>query len=240
MRSWAAALLMAVLPIATLSACGGSGADDVTGITVLAASSLTDVLPELAAAYTAQTGTGVTAVYGGSNHLAAQIRDGAPANAFLTADPRLLDGMATAAPASDFASNRLVVAVPAGNPAGVTGRGDLARPDLRVVVCDEAVPCGRATAGMGVDIRADSMEASVRAVLSRLVLGEADVGVVYATDVASAPRVEEAWPQSDDCPCVTYSAAATTARALPFLAFLGSARAREILAGHGFATGGTG
>ena len=225
-------LLLAVLMASTLS-CGGPGDDD---LTVFAASSLTDVLPDLAEAFQEQAGTTITTVFGGSNHLAAQLNDGAAADVFLTADVRLLEQVATVNRSVSFASNRLVVAVPEGNPAGVSSLADLSRPDLRVVVCDEAVPCGASTSEMGVTIEADSREISVRAVLSRLAMGEADAGVVYATDVAAEPGVEPAWNQLESCPCVTYTAGARTYRALPFLTFLASPPAQEILAGHGFST----
>ncbi len=129
------------------------------------------------------------------------------------------------------------MAVPTGNPAGVSSLADLARSDLRVVVCAETVPCGVATSEMNTTIDADSHEISVRAVLSRLSLGEADVGIVYATDVASEPGAQPAWPQPEACPCVTYTAGARTYWALPFLAFLASHTAQEILVRHGFATG---
>jgi len=220
--------------LATAVACSGSDSDD---LTVFAASSLTDVLPELATEYENQAGATITTVFGGSNHLAAQLRDGAPADAFLTADARLLEQVGTRDRPVNFASNRLVVAVPAGNPAGVSSPTDLARDDLRVVVCAETVPCGSATSEMGTTVNTDSFETSVRAVLSRLSLGEADVGIVYATDVASEPDVQPAWNQPEACPCVTYTAGARTYRALPFLAFLESPTAQGILARHGFGTG---
>ncbi|HJL82721.1 MAG TPA: molybdate ABC transporter substrate-binding protein [Acidimicrobiales bacterium] len=226
-------LLVAAL-LASTVACSGSDIDD---LTVFAASSLTDVLPDLAAEYENQTGTTITTVFGGSNHLAAQLRDGAPADAFLTADARLLEQVSTRERPVRFAANRLVVAVPTGNPAGVSSLADLARSDLRVVVCAETVPCGAATSEMNTTIDADSHEISVRAVLSRLSLGEADVGIVYATDVASEPGAQPAWPQPEACPCVTYTAGARTYWALPFLAFLASPAAQEILVRHGFATG---
>lgn len=225
-------LFVALLFASTLS-CGGRTGDD---LTVFAASSLTDVLPDLAAEFENQTGITITAVFGGSNHLAAQLRDGAPADAFLTADAQLLEQVAARERPLAFAANRLVVAVPRGNPAGVSSLVDLARGDLRVVVCAATVPCGAATSEMNAVINADSHETSVRAVLSRLALGEADVGIVYATDVASRPDVQSAWDQPETCPCVTYTAGAMTYRALPFLAFLESPSSQEILSMHGFAT----
>ena len=219
--------------LTSLLACSGSDTDN---LTVFAASSLTDVLPDLAEAFEEQTGTTITAVFGGSNHLAAQLRDGAPADTFLTADARFLGTKGLTGQSISFATNHLVVAVPSGNPAGLASVADLARSELRVVVCAESVPCGAATSHMRIRIEADSREPSVRAVLSRLSLGEADVGIVYASDVLAVPQVEEAWPQPRACPCIAYVGVAITDSATPFIKFMGSSAAAEILSAHGFST----
>jgi molybdate transport system substrate-binding protein len=213
-----------------VAGCGTSEGDE-RDLTVFAASSLTDVLPELNDAYEAQTGSAVTLVFGGSNHLAAQLRDGAPADAFLTAD---LDLFPDGTTGLRFASNRLVLAVPAGNPAGISGPDALADERLRVAVCAVEVPCGRATRALGIPLAPDTEETSVRAVLSRVSLGEADVGVVYATDAASEPGVEVVWPDAPSCPCVEYHAVPLTPAGDRFVAFLASETAVGILRNNGF------
>ena len=175
---------------------------------------------------------------GGSNHLAAQLRDGAPADAFLTADAELLNGLlSNPAPADlvrGFAYNHLVVAMPSDGP----GRnpGDLHNRDLVLVACAQGVPCGDATWARFGDLPIDSYEPSVRAVVTRLGLGEADLGVVYATDMAARPGLVQAWPQDPACPCVAYAAAALTNRGRSLLAFLNTPVARDVLTGHGFVT----
>ena len=219
----------------TVVLTGGCGSND-ERLTVFAASSLADVLPDLAGAHRQAGGPDGVEVLGGSNHQAAQLRDGAPADAFVTADAALLAGLATVGPPIPVASNYMVVAVPADNPGGVTGPHDLRRDDLRLAVCAAGVPCGDATAARFGDLPADTEEPSVRAVLSRLVLGEADLGVVYATDVAAEAKVVVPWTQEQACPCVAYAAVALSDRGVGFVEFLASPAAQAILADHGFST----
>jgi len=178
------------------------------------------------------------AVLGGSNHLAAQLRDGAPADAFLTADVDLLDGLLSDPAPADlvrgFAYNHMVVAMPSDGPGW--NPGDLHNRDLVLVVCARGVPCGDATWARFGDLPVDSLEPSARAVVTRLDLGEADLGIVYATDVAARPGLVQAWPHDPACPCVAYAAAALTDRGRSFLAFLDTPAARDVLAGYGFVT----
>ena len=214
-----------------LAGCGGGSGDDAHDLTVFAASSLTDVLPELAEAWSEQSGTEPILVFGGSNHLAAQLHDGAPADAFLTADPRLIPvGVVDV----HFASNHLVLAVPAGNPAQVTGPDDLGRDDLRVAVCAAEVPCGRATHALGLPLSPDTEEISVRAVVTRLVLDEADVGIVYATDVLAVEGIDGVHGTDLTSAGVEYRAAPLTAAGNRFVDFLASDTALGILRNHGF------
>ena len=74
-----------------------------------------------------------------------------------------------------------------------------------------------------------------RLVVARLTLGEADLGIVYATDVAAEPRITAAWNEPPACPCITYPAAAITDRGSEFLEFLETTTAQGVLAAHGFA-----
>lgn len=183
-------MLAALLVLVT--GCASDGAED--SVTVLAAASLTTVFGELGQAFeAAHPSVGITFSFGASSTLAAQVRAGAPADALATADPSTMAGVAAAglvAPPRTFARNRLAIVVRPGNPEGVSSLADLARPGLTVVLCAPEVPCGRLARDVlersGVEVEPRSLEADVRAVVTRVVLGEADAGIVYATDVAAA------------------------------------------------------
>jgi len=238
--------LMTLLAVALLAgSCSvpdgnGNGNGNANGdrLTVFVASSLTDVIGDLATAWESTGGSGLLEVVGGSNHLAAQLRDGAPADVFLTADAALLKVLTSdripIAVLDRFATNHLVAAVPIDDPAGIRGPADLQRTDIILVACVSSVPCGDATFERYGDLPIDSYEPSVRAVVARLALGEADLGIVYATDVAAEPLITAAWEEHPSCPCVTYAAAALTERGRPFLEFLETDQAQEVLATHGF------
>jgi molybdate transport system substrate-binding protein len=131
--------------------------------------------------------------FAASSTLAVQIEEGAPADAVATADEptmqRLEKGGHVEAPQL-FARNRLVIAVELGNPKGVRVLSDLARADLIVVLAAPEVPAGRYArellAGAGVAVQPRSLEENVKAVLNKVVLGEADAGIVYASDARAA------------------------------------------------------
>src|SRR5699024_8040309 len=130
----------------------------------------------------------------GSSTLVGQIRQGAPADVFASANPSTMDrltdaGLAAADPV-DFTTNTLMIAVPAGNPAGVEDLSSLTAEDLNLVVCAPEVPCGAATETVaeaaGLELAPVSEEQSVTDVLNKVTTGEADAGLVYVTDVAKA------------------------------------------------------
>lgn len=180
-----------------VSACGQSGvsAPDERTVTVLAAASLTDVFGSLARRYErAHPGTQVRVSFGGSSALAQQVIRGADADVLATADASTMrqvtdEGLVVGAPRS-FARNAVVLVVPAGNSAGVRGLADLGKPGLRVALCAPEVPCGAAArdalSAAGVQARPDTLEQDVRAVLTKVRLGEVDAGVVYRTDLVAA------------------------------------------------------
>lgn len=170
------------------------------GLTVFAAASLTGVFDDIGHAFmTEHPGVTVHAVYDGSSTLVTQLVEGAPADVFATADEATMQravkaGLIDGAP-SLFATNTLEIAVAPGNPAGIRGLADLAKPGLAVVVCAVQVPCGAASADLltraGVELTPASEEQNVKAVVTKVSLGEADAGIVYATDVqASEGRIE--------------------------------------------------
>lgn len=164
-------------------------------ITVFAAASLTGTFTELAEDFeAANPGTTVALNFAGSADLVTQIVEGAPADVFASADAKNMAkvtdaGLGDGDP-TDFATNVLAIAVPPGNPAGITDFADLAGSDVRLVVCAPEVPCGAATAKVaaetGVDLSPVSEESSVTDVLGKVTSGEADAGLVYVTDVLSA------------------------------------------------------
>jgi molybdate transport system substrate-binding protein len=131
-----------------------------------------------------------------SSDLATQSNEGAPADAFASANEAQMESVADHIVGSStvFASNTLTIAVPYGNPGGVTDFASLATPGLVVVVCAPEVPCGAATAkveaSLGVRLSPASEVTSVTDVLGAVSSGEADAGLVYVTDIARADGVE--------------------------------------------------
>ena len=175
-------------------------------ITVLAAASLTEVFRSLGAAFeTAHPGSSVTFSFAGSSALATQIAQGAPADVFASASETTMDSVVKAGavlkPVS-FATNSMELVVPADNPAGIRRLSDLSRPDVRVALCQVDVPCG-ATAGRvlaraGVSVTPVTLEADVKAALTKVELGEVDAAIVYRTDAYAAGDAVLAIPVPDE------------------------------------------
>lgn len=169
---------------------------------VLAASSLTDVFRQLSEQFQdANPDVRIDLSFGGSNALAQQIVEGAPADVFASADAALAFSLVESrvlASYDEFAANRLALVVTAGNPGGVTGIEDLAHDDLLVGLCAAGVPCGdlarQALDAAGVTPSVDTNEADVRSLLTKLAGGDLDVGLVYATDVGSVGEAVEEIP----------------------------------------------
>ncbi|HUQ21663.1 MAG TPA: molybdate ABC transporter substrate-binding protein [Gaiellaceae bacterium] len=188
--------LAALAAMLALAACGGN---DDQELVVFAASSLSGVAGKL--------DPGAEVALGGSKDLAAQIRDGAEAGVFLSASAKPLKelrakGLVTT-PAV-FASNRLVIIVPAKNAAQVNHIVDLTRAGVKLVLGAEGVPIGDYAreslelAGLGAALdNVVSLEEDVKGVVSKVALGEADAGIVYATDVAAARDDVLSYPISD-------------------------------------------
>jgi molybdate transport system substrate-binding protein len=178
---------------------------------VLAAASLTEVLPRVE--------PGARYSFGGSSQLAQQIRQGAPADVFLSASPVYTQELFAAGlvrrPVA-FATNRLVLIVPRRNSAAIRSVGDLARRgDLKLVVAGAKVPIGLYTREvlkrlglLRVLRKAVSQEADVKGVVAKVALGEADAGFVYATDVRPVAAKVKAIPlPARSQPTVRYEAA---------------------------------
>ena len=190
MSRWAVPLAVLLL----LPGCRG-GAEDGTTLTVYAAASLTRSFEQLGERFEAEhDGVEVTFSFAGSSDLVAQLRSGAPADVFASADEANMekltaDGLEGSAPKL-FATNTLRIAVPPDNPAGVRTLADLAEPGVDLVVCAPEVPCGAAAQAVaeeaGVTLDPVSEEQSVTDVLGKVASGEADAGLVYVTDVVAA------------------------------------------------------
>jgi len=172
-------------------------------LTIYAAASLSGVFDKLAAQLEADDSSiTVETNYDGSSTLVTQITEGAPADVFASADTKNMDALTAAdlvGPATLFASNTLRIAVPLGNPLGITTLEDLGRPDVLTVLCAPQVPCGAASAQLlsntGVTLSPASEEQSVTAVVTKVAEGIADAGLVYSTDIAANPdRLEGITP----------------------------------------------
>ena len=252
--------LSAALALALAGCAGGAGApasDTATGasstsptgaalegeLSVYAAASLSGAFDDLAAAFTAENPeVSVSPIYDGSSTLVTQILEGAPADVFASADEKnMAKAAAVATDPTLFATNTLVIAVPAGNPAGVTGPADLA--GVTTVLCAPEVPCGAASATLlanaGVTVTAASLEQNVTAVLTKVATGEADAGLVYATDVIGRDDVETIVPEGAADVVNRYPIAALTSAPNPeaaaaFVAFVLSDSGRAILERYGF------
>jgi molybdate transport system substrate-binding protein len=245
--------LLATVAIAgaVAAACGSDGTSgDASGeVVVFAAASLTDAFTELGEAFTASDrGASVTFNFAASSNLVAQVLEGAPVDVVAAADldsmARLTDGGAAAAPPVTFAGNRVEIVVASGNPLGIDGVEDLADEDLILVVCAPEVPCGsyanQVFRNGGIEPAADSYEENVRAVLGKVTLGEADAGIVYATDVIAAGDDAAGVAIPADLNVVAaYPIAVTTdapnaAGARAFVEFVLGAEGQAILARYGF------
>ena len=228
--------LFTLVSLTALAACGGPSGDDVV---VFAAASLTDAFGEIAEAYEAQTGDAVVMSFAGSSDLAAQIGEGAPADVFASADLANMAEIDTEGSARTFATNRAEIAVEPDNPRDIGTLADLADPDLIVVVCAEQVPCGGYTSAVldraGVTLTPVSFESNVRAVLSKVVLGEADAGIVYTTDIVAADGSVDGVPIGDAFNVdATYPIVSLGDEGDDFVEFVLGERAQAILRSHGF------
>ncbi len=247
-----AVALLAALAL-TVTACGGAddgGEGDERRLTVMAAASLTESFTELADRFEAEhEGVEVVTSFDSSATLATQVASGAPADVVATADRRTMQMMADADALAEepvvFARNVLTLAVPADNPADIKGLADLQGSEF--VVCAPAVPCGalatEALRGAGVTTRPRSLEVDVKAVLTKVLLGEADAGLVYASDVVAAGDRVLAVPSPELTEAATDYPVAVTADsgepdlAQEFVDLLRSDEGRRVLDEAGFSSG---
>ena len=178
-------------------------------LTVFAAVSLTDAFQEIGKAFrAAHPGVKINFNFAGSQVLRSQLEQGAVTDIFASADTKNMDilfkdNLIASNPYQDFTTNRLVVILPSGNPAGVKTLDELARPNLKLVLADPSVPAGNYARQVLLNISKDpaygdgfssavlanvvSNETDVRQVVTKVELGEADAGIVYVSDAFAAP-----------------------------------------------------
>lgn len=214
-------------------------------MTVYAAASLSEAFEDLATEYeAANPDVDVELSFAGSARLAAQVSAGARVDVFASANAATMSRVEaegrTAAPPVLFARNRLALVVPIDNPGNVTELEKLSDDGLVLAVCAPEVPCGALAqavlADAGVDADPDTEETSVRAVLTKVMLGEADAGLVYATDVAAGGDKVTAVPLGPQIRFNDYPVAAVSNRAIAadFVDFVLSPHGQGILWSHGF------
>ena len=247
----------AVVVAVSLTACGPSSSGtaasgptaSVSGsITVFAAASLKESFTTLGKKFeAANPGTTITFSFGPSSGLATQITEKAPADVFASASQATMDSVVQAglAPTSSvFAVNTMAIATPKSPTIPVSSLADLATPAVKVAVCAADVPCGKAAdtlfANNKLAVTPVTREVDVKAVLSKVQLGEVDAGIVYVTDVKAAGDavvgvdipVEQNVTTSYPIAALSSSANAATAQA--FVAYILSADARTVLLDAGF------
>ncbi len=203
-------LCLLVFLSVTLVACGGSMNSEPRALTVFAAASLTDAFTEIGENFQkANPNVTVSFNFAGSQALRTQIEEGAPADVFASAsgkemDALITDSFVTKESSHIFLHNKLVVILPADNPAGIDSLEDLANPRLKIVLAAEEVPVGNYSrqaldlmnASFGTDFKDKvlanvvSYEDNVRQVVAKIQLGEADAGIVYTSDAVTAPELQ--------------------------------------------------
>lgn len=226
-------------------------------LTVFAAASLADAFDEIGLAFESQhPGLDVVLNYAGSQQLARQIVLGAPADVFASANQAQMQeavksGRVWMEPRT-FARNRLVVVVPANNPLNIDSIGDLSRTGLQLVIADAVVPAGQYTRqflaqasfaypdySARVLTNVVSFEQSVRAVLTKVQLAEADAGIVYQSDLSKSNQITpllipDSLNATAHYPIAPLADSPLDSLARAFVDFVHTPAAQSILAQHGF------
>ena len=244
-------MLRLIPPLILLANSALSGAET---LNVFAAASLKESATEIAHAFEhSHPGAKVSLNFGGSQQLVAQIRQGAPVDVLLSAGMEPLKTLQYDHSSQQiFAHNSLMIVVPAGS-RKVRSLKDLST-GFRLIVADRHVPVGNYTEMMLVKAAKAfgstwrnqfeenilSREQDVRAVLTKIELKEADAGIVYATDAASAKgKVDGIYIQKEfnvtaDYPAVAFKGSSHSKLAREFLRFLDQGQAGFILSQRGF------
>lgn len=239
---------------ATCAACGSSAPaaapSALSGsITVFAAASLTDSFKALSTAFqTAHPGVMLQFNFAGTPTLVTQIEQGAKADVFASADTTNMDKLKgdgfTVGTPQVFAHNQLEIVVAPGNPKGISGLADLAKPGVIYISEAATVPAGKyslhALAKAGVTVTPKSLETDVKSVVSKIELGEADAGIVYTTDVKAAGSkvqgvpIPAAYNVVATYPLVSVKGTKNSAVANAFIAYVLSSAGQSTLESFGF------
>ena len=250
--------VIVAIAIGALAGCGsdtagsgdtGPGGGSTGTVTVFAAASLKEAFTELGEAFeAANPGATVTFNYAASSALAQQIREGAPADVFASADEanmqKVVDAGELRGQPVAFATNSLEIIVAPGNPERIAGLADLASSDVLYVTAAPGVPVGAYTAEVlrsaDVDASPASLQADVKALVTTVTSGEADAAIVYATDVAAAGDQADGVAIPAEVNVVaTYPIGVTAEASNPggaaeWVAFVTGPDGQAILARHGF------
>ena len=250
MRSFLAGLLVAFIS----AGCAGDSAGDPMQLTVFAASSLGAVFTERVEPGFEASHEGVDVVFNfaGSDSLAAQIRSEGSADVFASASGAWMDIVADDPGVTgrvDFVRNRLVMVTPIANPAGIVSIDDLAAPGVQLVLAAEGVPAGDYArealdaAGIlaGAVDNVVSNDEDNASVVAKVAAGEADAGIVYASDVSSAAGNDviaiELAPDVNviaTYPIAVVGGSANPALASDLVAYVTGPEGRAALAEYGF------
>jgi molybdate transport system substrate-binding protein len=239
-----------------------AGSRPTTTVTVFAAASLSDVFTEIGKRVEREhPGWRVRFNFGGSNQLALQIENGAQADVFASADAPWMESLARRGRlegrAQVFARNRMIAVIPRTNPARIAGLRDLAKPGVKLVLAGDVVPAGRYAREIlrrlaelpdyGEDYSRRvlrnlvSEEENVRAVVTKVQLGEADAGFCYVTDALGPPaRLLRTIPIPDDrnvlaeYPIAVVASSPRAEAARAFVERVLSPEGQRVLARYGF------
>lgn len=254
MRRRISSLFVAAVFLAGCGTAGGTAASPSARalrgtISVFAAASLTDAFKALGSSFqAAHPGVTVQFNFAGTPTLVTQIEQGAQADVLASADTTNMDklkadGFADGTP-QVFAHNQLEIVVASGNPKGITGLADLAKPGVIYISEAATVPAGtysvQALAKAGVTVTPKSLETDVKSVVSKVALGEADAGIVYTTDVKAAGSkvqgvvIPAAYNVVATYPLVVVKGTKNEAVANAFITFVPSSAGQSTLESFGF------
>ncbi len=245
------------LVAATATACGSSNSSESSSnsaslagsLTVSAASSLQGAFNAMAAAFEkAHPEVDVMVNFGASSTLAQQIIAGAPVDVFASADEATMTKVSNAKLLSGtptiFATNSLEIIVRRGNPSKIAALSDLSTPGIVYITCAPDVPIGTYGAQVlqkaGVTLSPASFEPDVKGIVAKVSAGEADAGIVYATDVSATKGVAEgvAIPANVNViakyPIAAISSSGNNAAAQAWITFVAGSDGQQILAQFGF------